>query len=341
MLVMILCSGVAAQEKGEVDKPEGGAEKDAESDELRKEVQREVDQWFSVMDTDGNGVISLPELKAHALKVSKAENDQSMEFLPYYGLSLAWFLAADKDGNLEVSKDELTQLLTLSKQEREYKPELSESNLKKLEQEYFGPMADAIIKLADRDGDGNVSRAEADAMDGGPAIDDTEWNKLDTNRDGKISREELIAGFRVELATDYKLPEAKKAEHELLRKGRVWVLRTESEEDGKQEVSHERHEVIRVEDGVATLRRTRMDADEKPIGEPLEYKEEVLTPVEPRGKRETIKVKAGEFECALAETAAGGTVLRVWESVRYSGLTVKSFVQIGGRRTTIELVRFE
>jgi Ca2+-binding EF-hand superfamily protein len=261
--------------------------------------------------------------------------------LPYYGLSLAWFLAADKGGNLEVSKPELTELLTRRARQEGFKPELTEENLKTLEAEYFGPMADAIIKLADSNGDGNVSRAEADAMDGGPAIDDDEWNKLDTNRDGKISRDELIAGFRVELAEDYKLPEAKEPEHELYRKGRAWVLRTESEEDGRKEVSHVRHEVISVVEGVATLRRTRLDAEEKPVGEPVEYTEEVLKPVEPRGKRETIKVKAGEFECALAETAAEGTVLKAWESVRYSGLTVKSFVQIGGRRTTIELVKFE
>lgn len=341
LLVLMLCSGAAAQEDApQGEKPEEQVEKDSEAAAARKAIEREVERWFSVMDADGNGVISLSELKAHALKVSGAESDKSMEFLPYYGLSLAWFLAADKSRNQEVSKAELVELLTRREQEEGFKPELTEDDIKKLEAEYFGPMADAIIKLADGDGDGQVSRAEADAMDGA-GIDDEEWNKLDTNRDGKIGREELIAGFRVELAEDYKLPGAEKPANELYREGRAWLTRTESVEDGKTEISHERTEVLKVEGDRATLRTTLLDTEMKPVGEPRERASEVPAPVEPRGKRETITVKAGEFECTLSETAAGGTVLQVWESVRYGGLTVRSFVQIGGRRTTIELIEFK
>jgi hypothetical protein len=92
-----------------------------------------------------------------------------------------------------------------------------------------------------------------------------------------------------------------------------------------------------------------MDKDKKPMAgmapQEMEIKFETAkdgTAVKdkaPEIKKETIKVAAGEFECNVIETEAGGSKTKSWSSVKYPGLAVKSETT-GAANMTMELIEW-
>ena len=142
-------------------------------------IHAEADAFFATIDTNGDGVISCDELRAHLATVGYA--DEAVGSI---------FALLDGDDNGELSQAELRHAFV-----RYDDPAL------RLALGLGTTEADAIFSKIDINGDGQISKGELTAFmtAGGFPLErglaDSIFNTLDTNGDGAVSREELRTGY--------------------------------------------------------------------------------------------------------------------------------------------------
>lgn len=114
--------------------------------------------------------------------------------------------------------------------------------------------------------------------------------------------------------------------------GRSWTTKTVMTIAGMPDpmISYTKMEVLSFDDKGAKYKMTTMDKDKKETySADQEMKFTVVdTPActgttAPKMTEETIKVAAGEFECYVVESEAGGVKSKSWSSKKYPGLSVK------------------
>ncbi|MBK8206212.1 MAG: hypothetical protein IPK87_05360 [Planctomycetes bacterium] len=114
--------------------------------------------------------------------------------------------------------------------------------------------------------------------------------------------------------------------------GRSWTTKTVMTIAGMPDpmISYTKMEVLSVDDNGAKYKMTTMDKDKKETySADQEMKFTVVdTPActgtaAPKMTEETVKVEAGEFECYVVESEAGGVKSKSWSSKKYPGLAVK------------------
>lgn len=173
--------------------PMARADKNADGFISREEAAGHpmLEKHFDMIDTDKDGKLSQAELQA-ARQAMQDRRKQALE---------AKFKAADTDGDGALSRAEAEKAL----QPRIGKMfETADANKdgkvtrEELQAAHKGPSgahrdkADKHFKAADKNGDGAVSREEADAAS---KLHLAQWfDKLDTNKDGKLTLEELKTG---------------------------------------------------------------------------------------------------------------------------------------------------
>jgi Ca2+-binding EF-hand superfamily protein len=126
---------------------------------LAQSLAASADQHFAKLDKNRDGVISRDEAAGHP---SLADD----------------FDAIDGDKNGKLSREELQA----ARQEHRNRP------LSRFDEQF---------KAADKDGDGGLTRPEADAAGLDRIV--KHFNRLDGDRDGKITRDELRAVVRIGL----------------------------------------------------------------------------------------------------------------------------------------------
>lgn len=130
----------------------------------RKQAQARFDKRFKKLDTDGDGSLSKAEAEKGAPRLAEHFSD----------------IDTDKDGKL--TREEVQTAAREHGERCKQDPEKCRAEMKQ--------RFDAKWKKADVDGDGTVSRAEADkAM---PRLAQ-HFDEIDANKDGKITQDELAA----------------------------------------------------------------------------------------------------------------------------------------------------
>ncbi|MGB7480195.1 MAG: EF-hand domain-containing protein [Burkholderiaceae bacterium] len=201
-------------------------------------MERHFDAYFSKLDKDGDGAISREEaagdkrlakdfdgidanhdgklqkseLQAHREALRKARQQRHAEYA-------AKLKAADTDGDGAISKAE-AQAAGLNGLVQHF-DQLDANHDGKIDQNEMRAAAkarhqamragrtakfDARFKAADTDGDGALSKAEAQAAGMQKIV--ARFDQLDANHDGKLTREELRAGTQ----RAYRHPDSKKAD---------------------------------------------------------------------------------------------------------------------------------
>ncbi|MCC7510528.1 MAG: hypothetical protein IT464_14295 [Planctomycetes bacterium] len=114
--------------------------------------------------------------------------------------------------------------------------------------------------------------------------------------------------------------------------GRSWTTKSVMTIAGMPDpmISYTKMEVISQDDKGAKVKMTTMDKDKK---ETYSADQDIpFTVVDtpactgtaaPKMTEETVKVEAGEFECYVVESEAGGVKSKSWSSKKYPGLAVK------------------
>jgi len=165
--------------------------------------ERKLRKRFRLRDTDQDGYLTWDDFEATARQLvegfalspdaprSRAVMDTYREFWQQF------LVPMDTDGDGRVSEQEYLAafaggLMSDSSFDRVYRPHL-----------------DAVVRLADTDGDGVLSHAEFGrlmSMYGAAEVDVTaEFDKADTNGDGQLSTDEILAvvrGFFLDDDTD-------------------------------------------------------------------------------------------------------------------------------------------
>lgn len=137
--------------------------------------------------------------------------------------------------------------------------------------------------------------------------------------------------------------------------GVSWAIKTTSEVAGNQSESKISYEVVSL-DEKANVAKVKMQSVSMVGGN--EYKgpeQEITMPLtataqgkggtttkgaggEVETKEETVKVPAGEFDCVVTKSTAGGNTSTVWMSKEHNGLMVKQVSETAGTKSTTELV---
>lgn len=134
--------------------------------------------------------------------------------------------------------------------------------------------------------------------------------------------------------------------------GSQWTMRNTTRHGAGESVTFTSYEVLQAGPTGSTLRRTQLDADEKPL-ETKEIRHSLLAPGAspvaelpgnepelPAQSVETISVPAGEFDCFKLDLTANGTRTQTWIA-RTGGLLVKQVQTSEGREFESVLVRYE
>ncbi|GAA1909879.1 calcium binding protein CalD [Streptomyces durmitorensis] len=158
------------------------------------EYERKIAARFVTFDQDGNGYISREDFSTAAAALltefgatARSEKGQAL----YIGAEAFWqgmAGIADRDGDQRITK-----------------PEFVGGAVKRLRDnparfaEIARPFLDAVIAVADGDGDGSVSPQEVERVLkalGVPAdIASAAGGSLDTDGDGRVTEEEIVAAF--------------------------------------------------------------------------------------------------------------------------------------------------
>ncbi|MFC8124764.1 EF-hand domain-containing protein [Streptomyces sp. NPDC057302] len=158
------------------------------------EYERKIAARFATFDQDGNGYISREDFSTAAAALlsefgatARSEKGQAL----YIGAEAFWqgmAGIADRDGD---------QMIT--------KPEFVGGAVKRLRDnparfaEIARPFLDAVIAVADGDGDGAVSPQEVErvlkALGVPEDIASAAGGSLDTDKDGRVTEEEVVAAF--------------------------------------------------------------------------------------------------------------------------------------------------
>lgn len=317
----------------------------AEADEKTKER-------FNGFDADGDGNITVPEWKA---AVATEETTTAV----WWGMYLVHLVVdLDEDGNVNLK--EFAKFA--NEQPKGIKPKLMPSDKK--------AFLDTVWTDTDTDKDGKLSRAEyiAIAPEGHAEVYEQEFNGMDKDESGDLSRAELWESFKQNL-TDYEIVEEKEDAPEkpegtensadpmwdVYRKiGRNWTHKLSSNYAGMENVSHMKYEVIKVEKDHAVVTITMLDKDKQPIAgvkareakilfKTSEGGEEGEAVVKDLGEKE-VEVAAGKFACkgteTTVETSAGKTVTTSWMHAKYPTLIVKSESKTDDGSSVTELVEF-
>ena len=310
------------------------------------EVDEETLARFKEFDTDGDGNLSVAEWKSHMTGPDSAKAD-------WWGLYLV-HLVVDSNDDSNIDLAEFAKFA--ADQPKGIKPKLMPSDRK--------AFLDTVWKETDGDSDGKISRAEyvAIAPDGAAAIYGEEFDGMDADKSGDVTRNELWSSFKQHLG-DYELVEEEegdttdeqpekpeggegKIDREAyalyLKKGRTWLIKSVSDVPGMGEtVTFTKWEVLEVGDTSATCKMSTLDKDQNET-----YSTEIVIEFKAAGdlpegapevevKEETLTVEAGEFECYVTTTSDNTT----WASKKYPGLLVKSVTK-GDYPITTELVDF-
>ncbi|MBZ0134774.1 MAG: hypothetical protein K8I27_00205 [Planctomycetes bacterium] len=313
---------------------------DGQNEELKKR--------FAGFDADGDGKISAAEWKASTTKPDSAKAD-------WWGLYLA-LLVIDTNDDLGVDLSEFASFA--ADQEKGVKPKLLPSDRTGFE--------DLVWKETDTDKNGTLSRAEyvAAAPEGGAKIYGDEYDGMDADKDGEVTRDELWQSFKVHL-TDYEIVKEKAGDvgdnaadpvWDLYKKvGRTWTHKIVSVFGAHETVSWSKYEVLKVNADHAVVRVTTLDENQQPVEgvEPMETKISFksATGGEPGDApktidlgEKTITVEAGEFEAKgteiTVEAAGTKSTTTSWTHKKFLALIVKSESKSAGGSSTMELVAF-
>jgi Ca2+-binding EF-hand superfamily protein len=327
-----------------------------EADEEVDEEQAEVDEYFGELDADKDGKVTLKEIKAHVKRESGAESETDGEFLGTLDLYIGEYVSADADDNLELTKPEYKKYLQAKYKAGDWLPPLTAKDVKTLETELFEPFAAAILKAADADKDGVITKAEAAKMSGGKEPSAEEWKELDTSGDGKASKAEIAAMLKKQAGNAYRFPkdDAKEAESKAAdddpwalyrKKGRLWVHKTQLVFPDMTITTYAKEEVIEVTDSFAKIRMTSWSEGKEDTPETMERTVEFTNPERlPKNKyktEETITVKAGEFECYKHSVENAKRSRAEWWYKKYPLLQIKVVAKETEGTTTTELIEFK
>ncbi len=134
--------------------------------------------------------------------------------------------------------------------------------------------------------------------------------------------------------------------------GSHWTVRNTTRTGDSESVAFTRYEVLQAGPNGSTLRRTQLDADEKPI-ETKEIRHSLLAPAAspfselpgtepelPAQTTETISVPAGEFECFKLDLTVNGSRMQTWIA-KTGGLVIKQVQTSEGREFESVLMQYE
>ena len=160
------------------------------------EYERKIAARFATFDQDGNGYISREDFSTAAAALltefgvtARSEKGQAL----YIGAEAFWqgmAGIADRDGDQRITRDEFVGGAV--KRLRDNPARFAE---------IARPFLDAMIAVADSDGDGAVSPQEAaralKALGVQADIAEAAGTSLDADGDGKVTEAEIVAAFAV------------------------------------------------------------------------------------------------------------------------------------------------
>ncbi|MEU8569081.1 EF-hand domain-containing protein [Streptomyces pathocidini] len=164
------------------------------------EYDAKIARRFASFDQDGNGYISREDFSAAAAAVLAefgvtARSLKGQEL--YEGAEAFWqgmAAIADRDGDQHVSREEFVHNAV---------KRLRDNSLRFAE--IARPFLDAVIRIADSDGDGVVTPAEAERVLGVLGAEPSACGPLaaalDSDGDGRISEEEIVQAFAAYFTT--------------------------------------------------------------------------------------------------------------------------------------------
>ncbi|QHS59769.1 EF-hand domain-containing protein [Chitinophaga agri] len=165
----------------------------AEADKMEKGKLKEK---FGEIDTNSDSFIDKEELKAYRKKNGHSQHRQHT----------AWFQQLDTDKDGKISKTEAAKqdtgrfqlkdkfaLIDADKDAYLTKEELMAYGRKNGRGHHPGGQRGDFFKKSDTDGDGKISKAEADKMDKGRFNLKEKFTAIDTNNDSYLTKEELMA----------------------------------------------------------------------------------------------------------------------------------------------------
>jgi calcium-dependent protein kinase len=139
---------------------------------MSKAEKEELMIAFQALDTDGNGVLTIDELKEGYKKIYPTFTEEEIELAVQTVVS-----NIDVNGSGQI---DFTEFVVASVNQHKL---LTKNSIAK------------AFKLFDNDGDGNIDRKELKMVMGGVNLSDGEWDKLinqyDADQDGKISLDEF------------------------------------------------------------------------------------------------------------------------------------------------------
>jgi calcium-dependent protein kinase len=139
---------------------------------MSKAEKEELMTAFQALDTDGNGVLTIDELKEGYKKIYPTFNEEEIELAVQTVVN-----NIDVNGSGQI---DFTEFVVASVNQHKL---LTKNSIAK------------AFKLFDNDGDGNIDRKELKMVMGGVNLSDGEWDKLinqyDADQDGKISLDEF------------------------------------------------------------------------------------------------------------------------------------------------------
>lgn len=322
------------------------------------EVDAEVKEKFDQFDADGDGKITEAEWKTAMTQPDTAQAE-------WWGLYLV-LLVVDLDDNDTVEVSEFAKFA--ADQSEGVKPKLMPAD-----REAF---LDYVWKATDTDKDGKIVLKEYLALapaDHG-AIYEEEFNGMDSDTSGDVSRDELWTSFKQHLG-DYEIVEGEAPSDDTTtetpddgstdtsddpmwdlykKEGRSWMYKTVSRYAGMENVNYMKYEVVKVAADHAMLKVTMLDKDKNPMPgmTPTESKIEFKSAAGGNGEgpkvtdlgEKTVTVEAGEFEAkgteVIVESTAGTTTSTTWSHKKYPSLIVKNESKSDAGSSTMELAEF-
>jgi len=333
-------------------------------DAAKTEAKTKAAAQIKPADIDGDGVLTLAELRAARYELRKAliaaredkaktkELNEGSRGLPEFQV----FLAADINNDMKLSADELANFALSESDNKRWR--LTDNDLEMLAQETGQDRWEWAI-ARDANTDNHLTADEAGVKS---EKDRKEFRDADLDKDGLLSGYEFQK-YGIDRFKEKAKPKVEKARAEFKdaanpndpfalykKKGRTWMHKTTTTIQGMDPmVTYMKWEITDVNEDSATYRMYILDKDKKPMAGMEEGTENKLAfPKEmPEGNpspdggpkelgEETLEAAGRNWVCKVWEQASGGQTFKYWMSVEYPGLIIK----MEGDTFAQELVEF-
>lgn len=336
-------------------------------DAAKAEAKTKAAAQIKPADKDGDGVLTLAELRAARYELRKAliaaredkaktkELNEGSRGLPEFQV----FLAADINNDMKLSADELANFALSESDNKRWR--LTDNDLEMLAQETGQDRWEWAI-ARDANADNHLTADEAGVKS---EKDRKEFRDADLDKDGLLSGYEFQK-FGIDRFKEKAKPKVEKARAEFKdaagpadpyalykKKGRAWMLKTTTTMDGMDPmVSYMKYEVTEVTDAAATCKIYMYDKDKKPMPgmeEGNEVKIEFRMPEPPPGDAApqpetedggTITAAGRDWATTKTTTQVGGSESTFWMAKDLPGLIIKG--EFGGKqyKSTMTLEEF-